>query len=65
MVSYHPVMFGVHWSSASEDMTYLICPVTSKDHLIEGSSNVIGTSSSSYVSTLPGLVAIGTVEVEI
>ena len=57
MVSYHPVMFGVHWSSASEDMTYLICPVTSKDHLI--------VCSSSYVSTLPGLVAIGTVEVDI
>ena len=27
-VSYHLAIFGVHWSSASEDITYLICHIT-------------------------------------
>ena len=28
-------MFGVHWSGARGDMTYLICNVTLQEHIIE------------------------------
>ena len=56
-------MFGGNWSCGSGDMTNVVCRVTSKDHFIEGSYDVDG--SSSYVTTLPILVAMGIVLVEI
>ena len=34
-ISPHLAMFGVHWSSASGDKTYLTCHVTSQVHVIE------------------------------
>ena len=36
IVSYHLGMFVGHYSSASADITYLICPVTSQEDVIEG-----------------------------
>ena len=47
MVRHHLAMFGAHWSSASRDITYLICHLTLQDSVIEESCDVIGRSSSS------------------
>ena len=65
MVSHHLAILNIHWSSASEYITYLIFHVTQQDHLNERSCDVTDGSSSLYVATLPGLVAIGIVVVEI
>ena len=43
-------MFDVHWSSAGEDITYFIYHVTSQEHTIEGSFDVLGQSSSLYIT---------------
>ena len=52
-------MFGGHWSNASEEMKYLICHMTSENHVIEGSISFMSGTSSWHVTTLPGLLAIG------
>ena len=65
MVSHNLTVIEGHWSSASEYIKYLICPVTSKNHVIEGSNNFMSGSSSWYITTLPNLVAIGIVKLEI
>ena len=52
-------MIGVHKTSASRDITYLICHVSSQDHMIEGSFDVMGAGSSLCFTTLAGLVAVG------
>ena len=59
MESHNLEMFGGHWSNARGDKKYLMC------YVIEGSSNSMCESSSRYVTTLPSLVAIGIVVVEI
>ena len=46
-------------------MKYLICHLTSQSHVIEGPCNFLSRFSSWCVTTLPGLVAIGIVVVEI
>ena len=51
-------MYGGHWSSASGDITYLICHVTSLHYVIEGSFDFMSWSSSIYVTALPILLAI-------
>ena len=52
-------MIDVHKTCASRDITYLICHVNSQDHMIEGSFDVMGASSSLCFTTLAGLVAVG------
>ena len=52
-------MFSCHWSSASGEKKSLFPRVTSKNHVIEGSSNFMVGSSSLYVKTLLDLVVIG------
>lgn len=37
-ISHHLAMLGVHWSSASADITYLICHVTLREYVIEWSN---------------------------
>ena len=64
-MSHHLARFGGHWSSASEDIKFLICNVTLQDHMIQGSSNFMSVSSSWYIITLPDLMAIGIVVVDI
>lgn len=44
---------------------YLLCHVTSQDHVIKGLYYFIGGSSFWYVNTLPSLVTICIVIVEI
>ena len=65
MVSLHPAMFGGHWSNASGYITYLICYMTLSDGVIERSCSFFGGSSSLYVVTVPSLVVISIVVVEI
>ena len=43
----------------------LVCQKIYQDHIIKGSSDVIGRSPSRYVTILPSLVAIGIVVMEI
>ena len=43
---------------------HLICHVKLQDHMIKQSCDFMGAKSSLYVTTLPSLVAIGIVVVE-
>ena len=45
--------------------TYVTLHATSQNHMIEGSNKFMSGSSSWYVTTLPSLIAIGIVLVEI
>ena len=65
MVSHRLAMFGDHWSSASGNIKCLIFHVTPQNHLIEGSCKFMNKTSLLYVNTLPSLVAIDMVEIEI
>ena len=64
-VIHHFPMFDGHWSIASRDIKYLICHMTSQNHVILGSSNFMSGRFSLHVTILPSLVAIGIVLVEI
>ena len=56
-LSLHLAMFGDNWSAASRDIKYLICRVISRNHVIEGSCNLMSRSSSLLVTILPSLIA--------
>ena len=56
---------GAHRSSASEDVTCLICHVNSLDHVMNGLCDFFGKSFSRYVTTVASLVTIGIVIMEI
>ena len=64
MVSYHLSIFVGHCSSASGDIMYLLCHMTSQDCMIERSCNFMSWSSSFYVPNLLSLVVIGNVVVK-
>ena len=64
-MSHHLAMLDGHWSSAKGDIKYLACHVNLYNHVTEGSSNFLIGSSSSYITTLPSLIAIGIAVVEI
>ena len=64
-VSYHPANFGGHRQCGSRDIMVLVCHVISQDHLINGSSDFVGRSTSKQVTTLQNLVAIVTLAVEL
>ena len=36
-----PSMFGGHWSSASRDIKYLVCHITSQNNVIERLTNSV------------------------
>ena len=61
----HHIACLYNLSSTIGDVTYLICQVTSKDHVIEESCDFLSGRSSLYDFTLPSLVAIRTVVGEI
>ena len=52
-----------HGSSASGDIMFLLCHVTSQDHVIKESCEFIGRSSSWYVTTLTSLVTMGNLNI--
>ena len=65
-VGYHPAKSVSHRHSDNWDIVVLVCHVVSQDHVIKGSCDFIGRSPSRYhVTTLPSLMAIGTLIVEI
>ena len=65
MEFYHLPMFGGHWSSASGDVIYLTRHVTSQNHVIERPRNFLDWISSWHVITLPSVVVIGIMVVQI
>ena len=64
-VSHQLAMFSGHWSSKSGQVKYLIYHVTSKNNVIEESTNFMSENSSWYANTFPSLVAKIIVVVEI
>ena len=60
----HPAKFGGRGQCGIRDIIYLIFQVPLQEHLIKGSGNFIQVSSSLYLITLLGLVAISIVVVE-
>ena len=65
MVYNHPVKFGDHRYSGSRDIIFLVCHITLKNHVIKGSFDYIGRSTSRYVTNLPSMVEIGSVVIYI
>ena len=61
----HPASFSGQCHCGNGDIMYSVCHVTLKNYVIKGSYDFMEGSSSSHVATLPGLVAIGIVIVEI
>ena len=61
----HFAKFGDHRSCVSRDITNLIIHVTLQEHIIKGPCDFVKGSSSVHISTLPSLVAIGIVLVDI
>ena len=57
--------FNVHWSYASEDITYLTCHLSLQEHATKRFCDFIEGSSSFYRTTLPSLVGIAIVVIEI
>ena len=51
--------------SGRGDIMCLVCHLVSKDDVVKGSCNFIYGSPSRYFTTLPSLVAVGTVKVGI
>ena len=64
-VSHHFAIFGGHWSSASGEIAFLICHMSSQDHMIKGSCDFMGENSSLYAIPLPNAVAVGIMVAEI
>ena len=64
-VGHHAAKFCDHRHSGSEDTMVLLCHVISKNHKIKRSCDFLGRIPSRIVSTLPSLVTISTVKVEI
>ena len=62
---HHPDKSGDHWPSASGDIKYLTFHVTLQKHVVQGSYTFMSGSSSFYITTVPSLVVIGIVIVEI
>ena len=64
-LSPHTANFDVHKHCNSEDISFLICRVISEEHMIKALFNLMVGSPSCYVTTLPSLVTIDIVLVEI
>ena len=64
-MNHYLAILGCHWPNASRDIIYLICHVTSENHVIKGSNNVMSGNFSWCVTILSSLVVIGIVLVEI
>ena len=58
-------MFCDHRQCDNGDIMVLACHVISKDHVIKGSYDFMGSSPSSWATILISLVAIGTMVVDI
>ena len=65
IVSDHFSKFSGHRPCGSRVITHLIFHVILKDHVIKGACQFLKGSSSVYIPTLPSLVALGIVVVDI
>ena len=65
MVSYHSTKFGGTRPCSVGDITSLICHVTSQNHVIKGSCDLMCGDSSFYITFLPSLAVISLLVVEI
>ena len=63
-IHYHPDGFGNHRNCDSGDIMFLICHLTSRNHMFKGLCEFMGWSSSQLVTTLPCFVAISLLQVE-
>ena len=64
-VSHHLHKFCGHRYCGSGEIMVLVCHVILEEHVIKGWSNIMGRGKSRQVTSLPSLVAIGTVVVKI
>ena len=64
-VSYNSVKFGCHKHSGGRNIMLLVCHVVSIDRVIKEPCDFIDGSPSWYVTTLPDLVSMRIVVVEI
>ena len=63
-ISHHPANFGGHRHCNGGNVTVFVCHVNSED-VVKGSCDFVGRSPSWFVTTLPGLLAIWIVVVDI
>ena len=61
-IRHQPAMFGGYRPCQRGDIEFSICHVTSRDHVIRESSDIMGEFPSLLVTTLPSLVATGLAE---
>ena len=61
-IRHQPAMFGGYRPCQRGDIEFSICHVTSRDHVIRESSDIMGEFPSLLVTTLPRLVAAGLAE---
>ena len=65
MISHHPAKFGGHRLCRRGDNLFFICHLTSWDHMVGGSCDIMGKFALLQVTILPSLVVTGIVEEEI
>ena len=65
IVSQHPAKFGGHRLCRRGDILFFICHLTSCDHMVGGSCNIMCELPLLQVTILPSLVVTGVVEVKI
>ena len=64
-INHHPTKFDVYLFCGGGDIAFLFCHVTSSDHMIKGTYDLVGGSSTTLVTTMVSSILIGIVELEI
>ena len=64
-INHHPTKFDVYLFCGGRDIAFLFCHVTSSDHMIKGTYDLVGGSSTTLVTTMVSSILIGIVELEI
>ena len=65
IISHHPTKFSVHMCCVREDLSFLVCQVTSSDYLVRESRDIMDEFSLSSVTMLQNLVIIDLLEEKI
>ena len=65
ILSHHCVNFNAYRSCGSGDIMILFCHMASRDHLIKGTCDYGKGSPLTEATTVPSLMLIGLVEVEV
>ena len=64
-INHHPTKFDVYLFCGGGDIAFLFCHVTSSDHMIKGTYDLVGGSSTTLVTTMVSSILIGIVKLEI